>query len=120
MIIALWIATGLLAAVYLMAGFTKATTPREKLASKMPWVEDYSDAQVKTIGILQLLGAIGLIVPAATGILPWLTPVAAFALFVVQILAARVHVRRKETASLPINAVLGILALAVGIFWLFV
>lgn len=118
MTIALWIATGLLAAIYLLAGSLKLTMPREKLAPQMPWVEDYSDAQVKTIGALQLLGAIGLILPAATGILPWLTPTAAFALLVVQILAARVHLRRNEKSSLPVNAVLAVFALAVGALWL--
>lgn len=117
MIIALWIATGILAALYVMAGFLKSTTPREKLATKMPWVESFTAGQVKTIGVLEFLGGIGLVLPAATGILPWLTPVAAFALVIVQIVAAIVHVRRREFSSLPINAVLGVYALLIGIFW---
>lgn len=118
MTIALWIATGVLAALYLMAGFMKATTPYETIGVKMAWVNSFKPGQVKTIGVLEVLGGLGLVLPAATGILPWLTVVAAFALVVVQILAIVVHVRRKEFSVLPMNVVLALVALAVGVLWL--
>ncbi|PPL19669.1 MULTISPECIES: DoxX family protein [Microterricola] len=118
MTIALWIATGVLAALYLLAGFMKATTPYETIGTKMPWVNSFKPSQVKTIGVLEVLGGLGLVLPQATGILPWLTVVAAFALVLVQIVAAVVHVRRREFSSLPINGVLAVFALAVGVLWL--
>lgn len=118
MTIALWIATGVLAALYLMAGFMKATTPYATIGTKMPWVNSFKPSQVKTIGVLEVLGGLGLVLPQATGILPWLSVVAAFALVIVQILAIIVHVQRKEFSVLPMNVVLAVVALAVGVLWL--
>ena len=72
--IALWIAAGLLAVAFLAAGLAKLVQPREKLASNMGWVEDFSDGPVKLIGLLEVLGAVGLILPAITKIVPILVP----------------------------------------------
>lgn len=119
MTIALWIIGGLLAAIYLFAGFTKALTPKPKLLKQMPYTEDFSAWQVKATGIAEILGAVGLIVPKLTGIVPILTPIAALALAVVQIVAIIVHVRRKEY-SLGMNVALLVAALFVGIGWLVV
>ena len=116
MIIALWIVTVLLALLFLASGTMKATTPREKLMPRMPYMEDLSSGQARIIGILEFLGALGLVLPAATGILPWLTPVAAFALAVTMSFATALHLRRKE--SPVVNVVLGVVALAVGIGWI--
>ncbi|MET0724996.1 MAG: DoxX family protein [Leifsonia sp.] len=119
MIIALWIVTALLAIAFGFAGIMKATRKRAELAAQMPWTEDVSDSQLRAIGIVEFLGAVGLILPMALGILPWLTPLAAFGLFITMIAAAVLHVRRGEAGSLPVNIVLGLLALLVGIGWLF-
>ena len=74
----LWIIAGILAVAFLGAGLMKLTQPKEKLAaSGMGWTEDYSAGQVKTIGTLEVLGAIGLILPGLLGIRPSLTPLAA-------------------------------------------
>lgn len=115
MIIALWIVTVLLALVFLAAGTVKSTTPREKLVPKMAYMEDLSNGQARVIGILEFLGALGLVLPAATGILPWLTPVAAFALVVTMSVATALHLKRKE--SPVVSIVLGVVALAVGVGW---
>lgn len=115
MIIALWIVTALLAVVYLAAGLTKVATPREKLIPRMPYMEDLSDGQARVVGIFEFLGALGLVLPAATGILPWLTPVAAFALALTMGAATALHIKRKESPIVPI--VLGVVAVAVGIGW---
>lgn len=116
MSIALWIVTGLLAALFAMAGTMKTITPHAKVLEKMPWVEDVTPSQLKGIGIIEVIGALGLILPAATGILPWLTPVAAFGLFVTMVFATALHLRRKEPI-MP-GLVLGVVSLAVGIAWL--
>jgi len=59
----LWIVAGLLALAFLGAGAMKLSQPREKLAASMGWVNDFSAPMVKTIGALEVLGALGLILP---------------------------------------------------------
>jgi uncharacterized membrane protein len=111
MTIAVWIVSGILAALYLFAGFSKVTQPREKLLKNFPYVETVGVTQTRVIGVLEILGAIGLIVPALTGILPVLTTIAAIGLVLVQVGAIIVHVIRKEASkSLPMN--LGLLLAA--------
>ena len=74
----LWIAAGLLAAVLLAAGASKLTKSRADLAaSGQGWAEDFSPGTVKTIGVLEVLAAIGLLLPALLGIAPILVPLAA-------------------------------------------
>ena len=112
--IVLWVLQGLLAAAFLMAGLTKVSQPKDKLVKQMGWVEDFSDNAVKGIGAVEILAALGLILPAATGIATILTPLAATGLVVTMILAGIVHVRRDEQSKLPINIVLLILAAIVA------
>lgn len=115
---ALWIIAGLLTVAFLAAGITKAITPREQLKEKgLAYVEDFSDGQIKTIGILEVLGAIALIVPAFIDSVTWLVPAAAVGLAITMAGGVIVHARRKEAFLLAL--VLGILAavLAVGRIW---
>ena len=113
--IALWIAAGVLAAVFVSAGTLKLTQPKEKLAANLAWVEDFSARTVKFIGLMEVLGAIGLILPAALHIAPILTPLAATGLAITMVLAAVVHARRKEPQLIVVNAVLFALAAFVAI-----
>jgi hypothetical protein len=118
--VVLWIAAGLLAALYLGAGGMKLATPREELLEnpRMGWTADFSEAALKGIGAVEILGALGLILPWALDIAPVLTPLAATGLAIVQVGAIVVHARRKETEALPMNVVLLVLAafVAVGRF----
>ena len=116
---ALWVLQGLLAAVFISAGAIKTFVPKSKLVAKLTWAEDYSDVQVKLIGLVELLGGIGLVVPWYTGILPILTPIAAAALVPVMVGAAVVHVRRKEPPYPAVVLGLLSLALALGRFGVF-
>ena len=111
--IALWIAQALLGLAFLGAGSLKASQPAEKLKKNMGWVEDINPGFVKIIGILEILGGLGLILPAVTHILPWLTPIAAIGLAIIMIGAVVVHVRRHEMAALGAPIVLLILSLLV-------
>jgi uncharacterized membrane protein YphA (DoxX/SURF4 family) len=104
--IALWIVQGLLAAMFLLAGITKSTQPREKLAKQMPWVEDFSTPVVRLIGVTEFAAGLGLVLPAATGILPVLTPLAAVGLVVIMLAAMVVHGRRKEWQGIAFNVIL--------------
>jgi len=111
MLIALWILNGLLALVFLGAGLSKLARPKAALAaSGMGYVEDFTDTQVKLIGLVEVVGAIGLILPFLLGIAPVLTPIAAVGLAVTMIVATTVHARRKE--SLVPTLVLAALAIA--------
>lgn len=104
--IALWIAQGLLAAMYLMAGSMK-TFQTAKAKEQFPWARDRSDGFVRFVGTSELLGALGLILPILTGILPWLTPIAAAGLAIIQLLAIFAeHLPKKEYSVIPVNAVL--------------
>lgn len=109
--IALWVAQILLAVVFGMAGIMK-TFQTEKAKQQFPWAKDRSDGFVRFVGISELLGAIGLILPMLTGIMPWLTPLAALGLAAIQLLAIfSVHVPKKEYNVIPINLVLLALSL---------
>lgn len=118
--IALWVVQGLLAAVYLAAGLMKVVRPRAQMVASggFEWAKDMTDGAVKAIGAVEVLGALGLILPQLTGIAPVLTPIAAVGLVIVQVLAMRVHLKLGERKSLPVNAVLLLLAafVAVGRF----
>lgn len=111
----LWIIQILVALGFGLAGLGKVLQSKEKLLSRMAWVNDFSQSQVRMIGLLEVLGALGVILPAATGILPWLTPVAAAGLVLVMVGAMLTHIRRKEYPIVPVNLVLLILAALVVI-----
>ena len=97
--VALWVVTGILVVAFLAAGLMKVAQPREKLQKNLPWVEDFSDGQVKGIGAIEVLGALGLVVPAIGGIAPWLVPIAAAGLAITMVIAAIMHLRRGDGVS---------------------
>lgn len=110
-----WIVQGLLGVAFVGAGAMKLATPHAKLAGnpQMGWVKDFSGTQVKLIGLAELLGGIGLVLPWALQILPVLTPIAAAALVVIMLGAVQTHLRRKEPAVPAI--VLGLLSAFVAL-----
>jgi uncharacterized membrane protein YphA (DoxX/SURF4 family) len=111
----LWILQAVLAAMFAMAGAMKSTQPKDKLVDKLPWVADFSPATVRFIGVVEFAAALGLILPAATGIAPVLTPLAATGLAITMVLAAITHARRKEPSAIAFNA--GLLILAAIVAW---
>jgi uncharacterized membrane protein len=114
--IALWIVQGLLAAFFGAGGVVKVVRPPKRLYDQgLTWVEDFSAGAVKTIGALELLAAIGLVLPAVTGVVPVLVPLAALGLGLLMIGAAVVHVRRDEVPFVAVNAAL--LAAAAFVAW---
>lgn len=111
-----WTMTGLLAAAFLAAGSMKLARPKAALAEAgMAWTEDFSAGSVKAIGALEVLAAVGLILPAVTGVAPGLVGWAAIGLCLVMLGAAVVHVRRGEPALAVVNGVL--FALAAFVAW---
>ena len=110
--LALWIGQILLALAFLGAGYTH-TLGFEQASTRprMAWLAAVGRDRMRIIGILEILGAIGLILPAATGFLPWLTPVAATALAVLMVLAIVLHARRPdEGRNIILNVILGAIA----------
>ncbi|MCW4352032.1 DoxX family protein [Hoyosella sp. YIM 151337] len=114
----LWIPAAILAAAFLMSGVTKTSTPYEKYVTKRGsgWATEFSPGSVRAIGIVEILGAIGLVLPQATGLYPILTPVAAIGLALLLILAMIVLRRRRELDTyLPLTGTLLILCAAVAV-----
>jgi uncharacterized membrane protein YphA (DoxX/SURF4 family) len=107
--IALWIVQVVLALMFLFAGITKAFRYDQAKAT-LPWVKDVPRGLTTFIGVSELLGGLGLLLPALTGILPWLTPVAATGLVLIMLLAMGFHATRREWSGIAVNGVL--LALA--------
>ena len=113
--VVLWIIAIVLAVGFLAAGLMKVARPKEQLvASGLAWTEDFSANTVKFIGVVEILGAVGLILPAALDIAPILTPLAATGLAVTMILAVAVHIRRKEYGPMIFPLVLLILSAIVA------
>lgn len=113
--IVLWIVAAVLAVIFVAAGVMKMTRPKEVLAtSGLAWVEDVSAPTVKAIGAIELLGALGLILPAAVNIAPVLVPLAATGLALAMLCAIVTHVRRREPQAIVINVVLLVLAALVA------
>lgn len=117
--VVLWIIAGLLALAFAGAGAMKLSKPRAALEPQMAWVADVSDGQVRAIGAVELLGAIGVVLPALVDVAPVLVPVAAVGLALTMAGAVVVHLRRGDSFAKAVPAVvLGALAvvLAVGRF----
>ena len=111
-----WILQGVLGLAFLAAGGMKLAQPRKKLIdSGMGWAEDFTDGPVKVIGALEVLGALGLVLPVLVGVAPVLTPIAAAGLTLVMAAAVVTHIRRGEYSGAVPAAVLGVLALVVAI-----
>jgi len=112
----LWAAQVVAGAAYLMAGLMKSTQPIPRLAGMMRWPGDVQPGFVRFIGGIDAAAGLGLILPMATGILAFLTPLAALGSVVLQILAIGFHGKRGETRmTLGMNLVL--LALSVFVLW---
>lgn len=116
MTIAYWVVAGLLAVFFLYAGGTKVVQSPEKLRPMMAWVDSVPLPFVRTIGVLEVLGAIGLIIPPLTGIAPWLAIASAVGLLIVQIGGIVLHLSRGEAKVIGLNIGL-VVALGVDI-WL--
>lgn len=112
---AIWVLQVLAALAFVGAGSMKLVTPKPQLRNnpQMGWTQDFSDGAISAIGAAEVAGGIGLVAPAATGLLPFLTPAAGAGLGALMAGAAWTHVRRGEPPFAPL--VLGVLAVAAGV-----
>ncbi|WP_430937378.1 DoxX family protein [Saccharicrinis sp. 156] len=112
--IVLWTIQGLLAVIFLMAGTMKLLKPVKELSKKIgDWVNNFSTTILRAIGLTEILGALGLILPMLLKIYPILTPMAAVGLAFTMIGAMRLHINRKETKEVIVNSVLLLLTIFV-------
>ena len=96
---------------FIMAGTFKVSLPKEKLKEKIGgWVEDFASGQIKTIGTLEILGGLGMVLPMSVLNMDILTPLAALGLILTMIGAMSVHLKRGEKKELVPNILLLILA----------
>lgn len=107
--ISLWIAQILLGGMFLMAGFMKTFTPIQELSATLPYAGEMA-ALIRFIGVSELLGGLGILLPAALRISPTLTVWAAYGFVAIMVLAIIFHISRGEFAALPMNLALGLLA----------
>jgi DoxX-like family len=114
--VVLWIIAGLLAVAFLASGVLKLARPKEKLvASGMGALEHFSGGTVKAIGVLEVLAAVGLILPAALGVAPVLVPLAALGVVLLMVGAIVVHLGRREAQGVAVT--MALLAMAVVVVW---
>lgn len=114
--LAYWIVAGLLAVLYLYSGVLKVVRTQEQLRPMMGWVDQIPMPLVRTIGVLEVLGAAGLILPPLTGTAVGLAIAAAVGLVLIQVGAIAVHLSRKEVSVIGLN--IGLLAAAGVTVWL--
>lgn len=112
--ISLWVAQILLAAMFLLSGFMKASMPIEKLSAMMPWTGSVPSALVRFIAIAELLGGIGLLLPSLLRIKPHLTVWAAVGLATILLLSIPFHISRGETPMIGMNAMFMLMAIFIA------
>ena len=112
-----WILSGLLAAMFLLVGAPKLIQSYDKVIAdpRQGWAKNFSPAQVKAVGAIEVLGALGVTLPWLTGIAPVLTPVAAAGLALVMVGATVVNTRLGLKEALPITIGLFVLAVATAV-----
>lgn len=102
----LWVVQGLLALSCVFSGLSKALLPLATVKQLFPWANQVPGALVRFIGACELLAGIGLVLPTATGIFPWLTVAAAVGLALLMLFAALFHAWRREFPPIGLNTVL--------------
>jgi uncharacterized membrane protein len=105
----------LLAVFFLPAGYTHGLVPIAQAAKAVPWITSVPVALARFIGVAEVAGAIGLVLPAASRVAPWLTPLAAIGLSLIMVLAALFHIMRGEATVIGFHIIVA--ALAAFVAW---
>lgn len=113
--ITLWVLQVLLACFFVMVGYSHALMPFDQVAQQATWMNSVPRWLSLFIGYAEIAGGLGLIIPAATRIAPWLTPLAALGLATIMILAIPFHVLKGEASVIWMHALIAALALFVAL-----
>jgi len=116
MTVAYWIVAALLALLYMYSGGLKMLRSPDQLRPMMGWVDTVPLRLVRTIGVLEVLGALGLVLPPLTGLAPVLALAAAVGFVLIQVGATSLHLSRGEVKVIGLN--IGLLVLAGVEIWL--
>ena len=108
--ITLWIVQAVLAASFFWGACMKLFMPVNELSAMWPWAGQIPRVLVKITGIVDLTGAIGLIVPSLLRIKPVLTPISAIAIIALMICASLFHIARDETSQIGANIIFAMMA----------
>jgi hypothetical protein len=111
-----WIIQGILATVFTLSGLIIMLLPKDKLAARLSWINEYSDSMRHFICLAKIFGAMGLILPMYLNILPILTPIAALGIATIMSLAMAYHFRKNEYKDVPATIIFGVLALIVAYY----
>ena len=98
--IALWTVAGIFGAAYVAGGIVKLTMPYEKYAAKLGWPGDFTPGNVRFMGVVEILGGIGLVLPGLVDVAPVLVPVAASCMALYMAGAITERIRRGEYKEL--------------------
>ena len=112
--VTLWVVQGLLAVFFVMVGYSHGLMPYDQIAQQATWMNDVPRWLGRFIGYAEIGGGLGLLIPAATRIAPWLTPLAALGLATIMILAIPFHVLKGEAGVIWLHALLAALGLFVA------
>lgn len=110
----LWVLQLLLAFFFVMAGYSHALAPFDQVASQATWMNDVHRWFSRFIGFAEIAGGLGLILPSALRLAPWLTPAAALGLATIMLLAIPLHVFKGEAGVIWIHALIAALAMFVA------
>ena len=108
--IILWVAQIVLGGMFIMAGVMKSTQPIIDLSKSVPWTANVPLALVRFIGVSELLGGIGLVLPCRVRIKPILTTIAAIGILLIMVFAMVYHIVNGETNVIGINIAFGLVA----------
>ncbi|MBL7829865.1 MAG: DoxX family protein [Saprospiraceae bacterium] len=112
--IALWVVQSLLAIMFLMAGANKLFQSIPELAKMLPWVTQVPEGMVRFIGISELIGGLGLLLPSILRVKPNLTPYAAIGLAVIMLFATIFHIMQGETSVIAMPIIFMVMAVFVA------
>jgi len=112
---ALWIAQLLLALFFAAAGYYHGFMPLDAAVKAAPWIADIPRWLSRVIGVAELLGAVGVVLPTATGVRPRLASLAALGLATIMVLAMAFHFSRGESRTIGMHLTAG--AIAVFVAW---
>lgn len=107
---AMWIAASILFVSYTVTGLVKLVLPVASIPRRLQWVHATRPRNVRAMGVVNLLGGLGVMLPPLTGMMTWLTIVAAVGLVIVQAGAIRIHIAFRDFVTLPVNILLLLLA----------
>ena len=113
--IAIWIAQGLTSILLFVGAFMKLTMPISELSINLKWTAESPKFMVRALGIIDLIGAVGIILPSLLKVKPKLAPIAALGTILLMVSAIVFHIIRNEASVIGFNFVM--IVFATFVYW---